>query len=196
MVLIKSISGIRGTLENIPGESLSDYDLKQFILAYIFEVIKKENSNKIVVGRDARRSGIRISNIVINILLQEGIDVVDIGLVTTPTLGISVKQLKAAGGIMISASHNDERWNALKLLKHNGEFLSPKSVALIIKEVKREFSGNCVKGNLIDYKSALQDHIDLIIFSKQIKYFEFLQNLNKKASVHWTEAFLSRNLDF
>ena len=65
MVLIKSISGIRGTLENIPGESLSDYDLKQFTLAYIFEVIKKENSNKIVVGRDARRSGIRISNIVI-----------------------------------------------------------------------------------------------------------------------------------
>ena len=107
MPLIKSISGIRGTLENIPGESLSDYDLKQFTLAYLEEIILYESSKTILVGRDARKSGKRISNIIIDVVLNEGYNVIDLGLVTTPTLGIVVKKHNTAGAIMISASHND-----------------------------------------------------------------------------------------
>ena len=109
MVLIKSISGIRGTLENIPGESLSDVDIIHFTLAYAHVVILKNKSRKVIVGRDARPSGVHISSLVSKVLLEEGINVVDIGLVTTPTLGISVKQNNCSGGIMISASHNDEK---------------------------------------------------------------------------------------
>ena len=127
MTLIKSISGIRGTLENIPGDSLSDGDVKQFTLAYFQEIILPQNNNLVVVGRDARKSGKKISNIVSSTLSDEGCDVIDIGMVTTPTLGIYTKKIKASGGIMISASHNDERWNALKLLNSRGEFLSPKN---------------------------------------------------------------------
>ena len=111
MTLIKSISGIRGTLENIPGKSLSDYDIKQFTLAYSQEIISKEGSSLVVIGRDARKSGKKISELVIETLINEGYDILDIGLVTTPTLGISVKHNGAAGGIMISASHNDEKVN-------------------------------------------------------------------------------------
>ena len=136
MTLIKSISGIRGTLENIPGESLSDYDINQFTLAYHQEIISRYDNQVVVLGRDARKSGIRISEIVSEILINEGCDVIDVGLVTTPTLGICTKKMKASGGIMISASHNDEKWNALKLLNNNGEFLSPDNVALIIKDKK------------------------------------------------------------
>ena len=133
MPLIKSISGIRGTLENIPGESLSDYDLKQFTLAYLEEIILYESSKTILVGRDARKSGKRISNIIIDVVLNEGYNVIDLGLVTTPTIGIAVKKHKTAGAIMISASHNDEKWNALKLLNSNGEFLHPEEVQKVIK---------------------------------------------------------------
>ena len=80
MPLIKSISGIRGTLENIPGESLSDYDVKQFTLAYLEEIILYESSKTILVGRDARKSGKRISNIIIDVVLNEGYNVIDLGL--------------------------------------------------------------------------------------------------------------------
>ena len=136
MVLIKSISGIRGTLENIPGKSLSDIDIVQFSLAYVQEVILKSQTKNVVMGRDARKSGKRIAKLVSKTLLNEGVDVVDLGLVTTPTLGISVKNLQVAGGIMVSASHNDEKWNALKLLSDQGEFLSPKIIKKIIYAFK------------------------------------------------------------
>ena len=90
MVLIKSISGIRGTLENIPGKSLSDIDIVQFSLAYVQEVILKSQTKNVVIGRDARKSGKRIAKLVSKTLLNEGVDVVDLGLVTTPTLGLSL----------------------------------------------------------------------------------------------------------
>ena len=163
MVLIKSISGIRGTLENIPGQSLSDYDIKQFTLAYIQEIIRKQPSNVILVGRDARESGERISNIIKEVVSNEGLDVIDLGLVTTPTIGIGVKKLNAAGGIMISASHNDERWNALKLLNSDGEFLHPKDVQLVIKEETREASQGQNVGNISSYEKALDDHINIVL---------------------------------
>ena len=163
MPLIKSISGIRGTLENIPGESLSDYDLKQFTLAYLEEIILYESSKTILVGRDARKSGKRISNIIIDVVLNEGYNVIDLGLVTTPTIGIAVKKHKTAGAIMISASHNDEKWNALKLLNSNGEFLHPEEVQKVIKETKRTQSNKEKPGNLSSYANALDDHINLIL---------------------------------
>ncbi len=170
MTLIKSISGIRGTLENIPGKSLSDYDIKQFTLAFIHEIISKQPSNVILVGRDARESGERISQIIKEVVSKEGIDVIDLGLVTTPTIGISVKKLNAAGGIMISASHNDERWNALKLLNSDGEFLPPKDVMLVIKEEKREVSSNSNKGIISYYGKALDDHINIVLSQEFIDF--------------------------
>ena len=163
MPLIKSISGIRGTLENIPGESLSDYDIKQFALAYLEEIILNESSKTILVGRDARKSGKRISNNIIDVVLNEGYNVIDLGLVTTPTIGIAVKKHKTAGAIMISASHNDEKWNALKLLNSNGEFLHPEEVQKVIKETKRTQSDKEKPGNLSSYANALDDHINLIL---------------------------------
>ena len=136
MTLIKSISGIRGTLENIPGESLSDYDINQFTLAYHQEIISRYDNQVVVLGRDARKSGIRISEIVSEILINEGCDVIDVGLVTTPTLGICTKKMKASGGIMISASHNDEKWNALKTMTSN------LSITILIASIILAINGN------------------------------------------------------
>ena len=132
MVLVKSISGIRGTLENIPGKSLSDLDISKTILSYINFVVKKSSKKKIVIGRDARPSGDRISKLVIKILIENGIDVVDLGLATTPSIGIFVKTHSLSGGIVISASHNGIEWNALKLLNDKGEFLSKNIASKII----------------------------------------------------------------
>lgn len=179
MALIKSISGIRGTLENIPGESLSDYDIKQFTLAYSQEIISKESSSLVVLGRDARKSGKKISELVIKTLINDGFDILDLGLVTTPTLGISVKHNKAAGGIMISASHNDGKWNALKLLNNQGEFLTPEKVNSVIQEIER-FPKKNGTGKLIKYDNALRDHIELII-SQGFINFKLLKK--KKLSI-------------
>ena len=90
MVLVKSISGIRGTLENIPGKSLSDLDISKAILSYIKHVINKSSKNTVVIGRDARPSGDHINKLVIKILLENGVDVIDLGLATTPSIGIYV----------------------------------------------------------------------------------------------------------
>jgi len=166
MTLIKSISGIRGTLENIPGESLSDIDVQQFTLAYFQEIILPHKNKLVVVGRDARRSGKKISNIVLSTLSAEGCDVIDIGMVTTPTLGIYTKKIKAGGGIMVSASHNDEKWNALKLLNHRGEFLSPENVSLVIRDIIRTKSELNKPGNITNYDKALEDHVGLILSQK------------------------------
>ena len=133
MVLVKSISGIRGTLENIPGKSLSDLDISKTILSYINFVVKKTSKKKVVIGRDARPSGDRISKLVIKILIENGIDVVDLGLATTPSIGIFVKTHSLSGGIVISASHNGIEWNALKLLNDKGEFLNKNIASKIIK---------------------------------------------------------------
>ena len=162
MTLIKSISGIRGTLENIPGESLSDYDVNQFTLAYYSEIISNKLKQVVVVGRDARKSGKHISKIVSDTLVKNGCDVIDVGLVTTPTLGICTKKMNASGGIMISASHNDEKWNALKLLDNNGEFLSPEKVSLIIEEKERKIKKSDTPGKVREYYKALRDHINLV----------------------------------
>ncbi|MDE6049227.1 MAG: phosphoglucosamine mutase [Paramuribaculum sp.] len=126
MSLIKSISGIRGTIGGAPGEGLSPLDIVKFTAAYATFIRKTttKTSNVIVVGRDARLSGEMVSGIVVSTLCGMGFDVVNIGLASTPTTEIAVTAENACGGIIITASHNPVQWNALKLLNENGEFLN------------------------------------------------------------------------
>ena len=119
MALIKSISGIRGTIGGRPGDNLTPVDIVKFTAAYGKIVTEAAENKTIVVGRDARVSGEMLSNLVIGTLQSMGIDVIDLGLSTTPTVEIAVPKLQAAGGIILTASHNPGQWNALKLLnKH------------------------------------------------------------------------------
>lgn len=133
MSLIKSISGIRGTIGGKAREGLSSVDIVKFTAAYA-EFIKRHDSNakKIVVGRDARLSGPMVVQLVKGTLISMGLDVIDIGLATTPTTEIAVTGCDAAGGIIITASHNPKQWNALKLLNSKGEFLSDREGKEII----------------------------------------------------------------
>lgn len=126
MSLIKSISGIRGTIGGAPGEGLSPLDIVKFTAAYATFIrnTTTKTSNVIVVGRDARLSGEMVSGIVVSTLCGMGFDVVNIGLASTPTTEIAVTGENACGGIIITASHNPLQWNALKLLNENGEFLN------------------------------------------------------------------------
>lgn len=126
MSLIKSISGIRGTIGGAPGEGLSPLDIVKFTAAYATFIKRNttKTSNVIVVGRDARISGEMVSGIVVSTLCGMGFDVVNIGLASTPTTEIAVTEENACGGIIITASHNPMQWNALKLLNENGEFLN------------------------------------------------------------------------
>lgn len=126
MTLIKSISGIRGTIGGAPSEGLSPVDIVKFTAAYATFIRKNSpvGSNTIVVGRDARLSGNMVSGIVVATLCAMGFDVVNIGLASTPTTEIAVTGENADGGIIITASHNPTQWNALKLLNHHGEFLN------------------------------------------------------------------------
>ena len=128
MTLIKSISGIRGTIGGNPGEALTPIDAVLFAAAYGTWLSNRFNGQKltVVVGRDARLSGSMISSLVVNTLVGLGIDVIDLGLSTTPTVEMAVPYHKANGGIILTASHNPKQWNALKLLNEKGEFISGK----------------------------------------------------------------------
>ena len=126
MTLIKSISGIRGTIGGMAGDTLNPLDIVKFTSAYATFIRKsaKADSNKIVVGRDARISGEMVRSVVCGTLMGMGYDVIDIGLATTPTTELAVRMSGAEGGIIITASHNPRHWNALKLLNAEGEFLT------------------------------------------------------------------------
>ena len=126
MTLIKSISGIRGTIGGGAGEGLNPLDIVKFTSAYATLIRKtcKSKSNKIVVGRDARISGEMVKNVVVGTLMGMGWDVVDIDLASTPTTELAVTMEGACGGIILTASHNPKQWNALKLLNEHGEFLN------------------------------------------------------------------------
>lgn len=128
MTLIKSISGIRGTIGGRVGDGLNPLDTVKFVSAYATFIRESKNndSNKIVVGRDARMSGKMMEQIVTGTLMGMGFDVVNIGLATTPTTELAVTMEKACGGIILTASHNPKQWNALKLLNEKGEFLNAK----------------------------------------------------------------------
>ncbi|MBI3237564.1 MAG: phosphoglucosamine mutase, partial [Flavobacteriia bacterium] len=126
MTLIKSISGIRGTIGGNPGDALTPIDAVQFAAAYgsWLKLRFPNRKLKVVVGRDARISGEMISQLVTNTLIGLGIDVVQLGLSTTPTVEMAVPYHEANGGIILTASHNPKQWNALKLLNEKGEFIS------------------------------------------------------------------------
>jgi len=127
MTLIKSISGIRGTIGGCVGDALTPLDIVRFTAAYATFIRKQStSSNIIIIGRDARISGEMVSNIVSGTLIGCGFDVLDVGLSTTPTIEVAVQIEQAAGGIILTASHNPKQWNALKLLNDKGEFLSAK----------------------------------------------------------------------
>lgn len=139
MALIKSISGIRGTIGGVAGEGLGGVDIVKFTAAYA-EFIRRHNpsARRIAVGRDARISGEMVSHLVVGSLMAMGFDVVNIGLATTPTTELAVTGLDADGGIIITASHNPIQWNALKLLNKNGEFLSDKEGKEVIAIAEKE----------------------------------------------------------
>ena len=124
MALIKSISGIRGTIGGAAGDNLTPQDIVECTAAFGYWVIQKTNNSKIVVGRDARISGEIVNSLVVSTLRSLGIDVIDLGLSTTPTVEVAVPMENAGAGIILTASHNPKQWNALKLLNDNGEFIS------------------------------------------------------------------------
>ena len=133
MTLIKSISGVRGTIGGDIGNSLTPNDVVSFAAAYAVWIKSKNLNNTVIIGRDARVSGEIISNLVCSTLQLSGIDVIDIGLSTTPTVEISVLENNYSGGIIITASHNPGNWNALKLLNSSGEFISASDGHEILK---------------------------------------------------------------
>lgn len=145
MSLIKSISGIRGTIGGVPGDGLSPLDIVKFTAAYATFIAANTTcqNRTIVVGRDARLSGKMVNDIVVGTLTAMGFDVVNIGLASTPTTEIAVVAEKACGGIILTASHNPKQWNALKLLNENGEFLNDaqgKEVLRIAEEEAYSFA--------------------------------------------------------
>ena len=166
MTLIKSISGIRGTIGGKAGDALTPTDIIKFTSAFGLWVIQQTGKRKIVVGRDARISGEMVRNLVVGTLQGLGIDVVDLGLSTTPTVEIAVPDEDAGGGIIITASHNPKQWNALKLLNHNGEFINDeegKKVLEIAENTDIDFAEVDHLGKVRLDDSYMQKHIDKIL---------------------------------
>lgn len=165
MTLIKSISGIRGTIGGRSGEALTPLDVVKFTAAFA-RMIRTEGNKKVVVGRDARPSGKMISDLVCATLNGMGIDVVDLGLSTTPTVEMAVPAEGAAGGIIITASHNPVQWNALKLLNEKGEFISAAEGERLLELVDSEdFQFAEVKqlGKYESNDSYIDKHIEAIL---------------------------------
>ncbi|GBF19177.1 MULTISPECIES: phosphoglucosamine mutase [Arenibacter] len=168
MTLIKSISGIRGTIGGRPGDNLTPIDAVKFAAAYgvwLKEYSKKEKLT-VVIGRDARLSGEMIQNLVVSTLVGLGIDVIDLDLSTTPTVEIAVPLEKADGGIILTASHNPKQWNALKLLNEKGEFLDAAQGAKILDIAEKEafnFSEVDDLGTVNRNDSYIDIHIDEVL---------------------------------
>ena len=167
MTLIKSISGIRGTIGGAIGENLNPLDIVKFTAAYatFIKELSQVKRPRIVVGRDARLSGEMVHRVLTGSLIGMGCDVTDIGMATTPTTEIAVVKENAQGGIIITASHNPKQWNALKLLNHKGEFLNAKDGACILALAEEEaflFSPVDELGT-ITQKNYLQEHVQSIL---------------------------------
>lgn len=167
MALIKSISGIRGTIGGKPGEGLSPLDVVKFTAAYGTWLLRQNSENKkVVIGRDGRISGEMVKNLVASTLVGLGIDVVDLGLSTTPTVEIAVPLEQAAGGIILTASHNPREWNALKLLNSTGEFISGEDGATLLDIAANEdfsFADVNKLGTYTTDDTYLQKHIDMVV---------------------------------
>ena len=163
MALIKSISGIRGTIGGKTNENLTPLDVVKFTAAYGSWLASQSKNNKIVLGRDGRISGEMVSNLVTSTLISLGFNVIDLGLSTTPTVEMAVKFEDAAGGIILTASHNPKEWNALKLLNSKGEFISGDEGKLILALAEKE-EFNFVQidelGTIIKNDELLKKHIN------------------------------------
>ena len=167
MALIKSISGIRGTIGGKPGETLSPLDVVKFTAAYGTLLLKNNNNNnKVVIGRDGRISGEMVQRILVSTLNALGLDVIDLGLSTTPTVEMAVIFHNGAGGIILTASHNPKEWNALKLLNNKGEFISAEDGAAVLEIAAAEnfnFAGVDKLGTYTIDDTSLDKHIDIIV---------------------------------
>ena len=166
MALIKSISGIRGTIGGRPGENLTPLDVVKFAAAYGTIISGKNKATKVVIGRDGRISGAMVRDLVVSTLTGLGINVIDLGLSTTPTVEVAVKMEKADGGIILTASHNPKEWNALKLLNSDGEFISAEAGAKVLELATNEDFIFCPIdkiGTVTIDDSYLQKHIDAVL---------------------------------
>jgi phosphomannomutase len=166
VTLIKSISGIRGTIGGKTGENLTPLDVVKFAAAYGTWIKNQKGSNRIIIGRDARPSGEMVSQLVSSTLQGLGLDVTDLGLSTTPTVEMAVTAEKAAGGIILTASHNPVQWNALKLLNERGEFISGKDgeeVLMLAESEDFDFAAVSKLGKYEKNDSYIQKHIDAIL---------------------------------
>jgi phosphomannomutase len=185
MTLIKSISGIRGTIGGKSGEGLSPLDIVKFTSAYATFISKSNKNKKIIVGRDARISGEMVANIVIGTLTGMGFDVINIGLATTPTTELAVVMTKAAGGIILTASHNPKQWNALKLLNEKGEFLNAAEGESILKIAAEEsflFAEVDNLGKVTTDNTFTKKHIDSVLALKLVDV-EAIRKANFRVAV-------------
>ena len=187
MTLIKSISGIRGTIGGQAGDTLNPLDIVKFTAAYATFIrhSKQSESNTIVVGRDARISGEMVKNIVCGTLMGMGYDVLNIGLATTPTTELAVRMSKAAGGIIITASHNPRHWNALKLLNQEGEFLTKDNgneVLEIAEKENFEFADVDHLGKYTEDSTFNQRHIESVLALKLVDR-DAIRNAHFKVAV-------------
>lgn len=166
MALIKSISGIRGTIGGAQGNSLTPIDVVKFTTAYAAWVSQNGSGNTIVIGRDGRISGGMVRDLVAATLQGCGFNVIDLGLSTTPTVEMAVTMEKAAGGIILTASHNPKEWNALKLLNNKGEFLSAEDGQWILDYAEKgehDYAHVNKLGTLTTDDTYIQKHIDEIL---------------------------------
>lgn len=183
MSLIKSISGIRGTIGGRPGEGLSALDVVKFTSAYASFIRNNttKNSNTIVVGRDARISGPMVEQLVCGTLVSMGFDVINIGLASTPTTEIAVVEENACGGIILTASHNPRQWNALKLLDENGEFLNDNQGKEVLSIAERE-----------DFTYADIDNIGTVLNNQTYN----LKHIEKVLKLNLVDTEAIKNADF
>lgn len=173
MSLIKSISGFRGTVGGASGDNLTPFEILNFTIAYAL-LIKEKNTDskiKIIVGRDGRISGEMIKNLVTASLMSVGVNVVDLGMATTPTVEIAVRQEKAQGGIIITASHNPAGWNALKFLDANGEFLSAAAGEKVLDYADK------IKNDK-NFQYSLENHLGSYVFNPRLEYNHLQAILN------------------
>jgi len=184
VTLIKSISGIRGTIGGKPGDALTPVDCVKFAAAF-GSWVKSRQGKKIVIGRDARLSGEMVSSLVCSTLQGLGLDVIDLGLSTTPTVEIAVPLEKAGGGIILTASHNPIQWNALKLLNEKGEFISAEDGALVLQNAQTEnfeFAPVEKLGRYEKKTTYIKKHIELILKNKLVDV-KAIQKANFKIAV-------------
>ena len=195
MALIKSISGIRGTIGGKPGENLTPLDIVKYTAAFATSLNDRSYKQKIVIGRDARISGKIVSDLCANTLMSCGFHVIDLGLTTTPTVEIAVKEEGAAAGIILTASHNPKEWNALKLLNNAGEFLNAETgekILSIAENEKFNFVPVDKIGTYTKDDSYLQKHVNAVInyelvdveAIKKAKFKIVLDPINSTGSIY------------